>query len=115
MVRRWGIGFDFRSTEPSRNLFSFFDKEKCIVREGQKARKGGLYGEQEGVFVLCFPESTDISRRMLEECLLGVRILRQKDSCQGNVFSFDVPRAMHWLVPMVNTYLAPYLYLAAIY
>ena len=50
MVRRWGIGLDFRSTEPSRNLFSFFDKEKCIVREGQKARKGGLRGEQEGVF-----------------------------------------------------------------
>ncbi|CAB1120231.1 unnamed protein product [Ectocarpus sp. CCAP 1310/34] len=37
---RWGIGMDFRSTEPSRNLFYFFDREKCAVREGQTARKG---------------------------------------------------------------------------
>lgn len=38
--RRWGIGLDFRTTEPSRNLFSFFDQEKCVVREGEAARKG---------------------------------------------------------------------------
>ncbi|CAM9536482.1 unnamed protein product, partial [Scytosiphon promiscuus] len=37
---RWGVGFDFRSKEPSRNLFFFFDQEKCAVREGEKAKKG---------------------------------------------------------------------------
>ncbi|CAN0239148.1 unnamed protein product, partial [Pylaiella littoralis] len=37
---RWGIGIDFRSSEPSRNLFSFFDRENCAVREGETARKG---------------------------------------------------------------------------
>eukprot|EP00752_Nemacystus_decipiens_P012094 g10721.t1 len=37
---RWGIGLDFRSKEPSRNLFYFFDREKCAVREGATARKG---------------------------------------------------------------------------
>ncbi|CAM9624247.1 unnamed protein product, partial [Hapterophycus canaliculatus] len=37
---RWGIGFDFRSKEPSRNLFYFFDREKCAVREGEKTKKG---------------------------------------------------------------------------
>lgn len=38
--RRWGIGLDFRSTEPSRNIFSFFDQEKCAVREGEVVKKG---------------------------------------------------------------------------
>eukprot|EP00903_Cladosiphon_okamuranus_P008368 g8046.t1 len=37
---RWGVGLDFRSKEPSRNLFYFFDREKCAVREGSRARKG---------------------------------------------------------------------------
>eukprot|EP00904_Undaria_pinnatifida_P007073 jgi/Undpi1/3496/HiC_scaffold_16.g06868.m1 len=37
---RWGIGIDFRSTEPSRNFFCFFDQEKCVVREGEKVKKG---------------------------------------------------------------------------
>ncbi|CAM9501949.1 unnamed protein product [Laminaria digitata] len=37
---RWGIGLDFRGTEPSRNMFCFYDQEKCAVREGEKVKKG---------------------------------------------------------------------------
>lgn len=46
-IDRWGIGLDFRSKEPSRNLFYFFDRDKCAVREGATARKGEIERQRE--------------------------------------------------------------------
>ena len=49
---RWGIGLDFRSAEPSRNLFSFFEREKCAVRDGYQARRGEIAKETKRRFAL---------------------------------------------------------------
>lgn len=39
---------DFRGTEPSRNVYCFYDQQKCAVREGEKVKKGerGGCGEE---------------------------------------------------------------------
>lgn len=41
---RWGVGFDFRRSEPSRNLFAFDDQDKCIARDGERFTRGNGFG-----------------------------------------------------------------------